>query len=175
MRNADGDLDAPLLQGEGPILDGLADQLAIRHDNFGVVPLPDAARADADAPYDAARLPDFDLVPDVHRALEQQNQARNEIVEYVLKAEPDAHAERADQHRDARQIEAGGADREEEPQEQDEVVDDRRDGVRDPVFQREARVDVLLEREADKPREQKRRPDDREKQQDVAGRDVQGP
>ena len=92
-------------------------------------------------------------------ALQQENQSGHEVRHHVLQADADTHAERARQDRDAVEIDAQRRDREDEPREDDGVVSERRDGVRHPTGEPDARVDVLAEDEANERRQQEGRPD----------------
>ena len=58
-----------------------------------------------------SRSPNLDGVADLHRAFEDQDETRHEIVDDVLQAEADADAERTDDQREIRQSRCRGCPR----------------------------------------------------------------
>ena len=94
------EVQAALLIAEGPVGHLPGDQLGVGDDDLGPLRGAHDAGADADAPHPALQVPHLDGVADVDRALEQQDQAGDEVVDHALQAEADAHAQgpRQDRH-----------------------------------------------------------------------------
>ena len=128
-----------LLRGQNPVGD----------DDLGAVPGAHDAGADADVPDFSREVPDLHRVPHLEGALDEEDEPGDEVVHHRLQAEADADAERAHQDGDAVEIHPHGRHREDEAQQQDAVVEQGGYRVREPARQADARVDVLLEDEAD--------------------------
>ena len=86
--------DPPDLVVPGPVGDGLADQIAVRNDHFGLVERLDLGGADRDALDDALLAARADPVTDADRTLDQQDDARHEVGHDVLQAETDTDRQR---------------------------------------------------------------------------------
>ena len=96
----------------------------------------------------ALQIADLNQVSDVDATLQEQNQPGHEIRHHVLQTDPDADAERAGQDGDAVEVDAQRRDREDEPDEDDGVANEGRDGVWHSTGEENARVHVFLEDEA---------------------------
>mmetsp|Transcript_6962 Transcript_6962/g.29423 ORF Transcript_6962/g.29423 Transcript_6962/m.29423 type:complete len:668 (+) Transcript_6962:319-2322(+) len=104
--------------GQRRVLDALRDQQLVGHDGFLAGERADhgVARLDvADAPLEAVHL---DHVADAQRALGQDYEAAHIVGRQLLQAEAQAHAQRAAQHAQRRQVDAGGRQREQQADEQ---------------------------------------------------------
>src|SRR5262249_57170727 len=104
---------------------------------------PERARADPDPEHGAAEIAELDRVPHLDRALEEENQAGDEIVDDLLQAETDADAERAHEDRDPGQIEAERGEREEASDDEQGISGQVGERVRYTARQLHPRVDVL--------------------------------
>ena len=102
----DVQLYAALAVRKRPVNQAFGDQLAVRHDNFRAVVRTHDTRAYADAVDGARDIVHLDHVADLHRALEEQDQARHEIVENVLQPEAHADGKRAGKYRELSHVES---------------------------------------------------------------------
>src|SRR4030095_13912861 len=107
-----------------PVRDALSHELRVRHDDLRALPCAHRGGPDADPSHLALNLADLDGVAHAHRSLEEQYQARNEVVDDVLQAEADADAEGAAEHRDPIEIDAQSKEGQDEPDRDDRVLDE---------------------------------------------------
>src|SRR5207245_9922593 len=103
--------------------------------------------------------PRLERVADVYPALQQRDETGAEVRDDALQPDADAHPERAREDRDAREIEAQGGHGEDEADEDDDVVKQARERVRQSSGEPDPRVDVLVKHEANEGRQEKGRPD----------------
>src|SRR5262249_59712365 len=95
------------------------------------LPGTDRARADADTHHLTAEIAQLHRVTHLYRTLEEENQARHEVVDDLLHAEPEPESEGAHQHGDAGEIEAERPEGEQETGEQEPVPHQGGHRVRD--------------------------------------------
>jgi hypothetical protein len=118
--------------GDGQVVHLALHEVRVRNHDGQVVARDERGRAPVDA--DHAPLDARDVHPVAHadRALEEEHDAREEVVDEVLHAEADADADdaRDDGHRGS--ADAEHLQRNEQPDEEDEVVEDRRECLLDP-------------------------------------------
>ena len=93
--------------GSVQLVTGVGDQGGVGDDHLGALEGAHGAGADADAAHLAADLPDLHRVADLDGALEEQDEAGDEVVHHVLEAEADADAEGAGEQREAVEVEPG--------------------------------------------------------------------
>ncbi|MNQ54731.1 hypothetical protein D3C85_688040 [compost metagenome] len=79
--------------GQGPVDQLAGEEGLVRHNHFLAVAVGDVRGADADTVHRAGHRADGHQVADAHRALEQQDQAGNEVGEDRLHAEADTHGQ----------------------------------------------------------------------------------
>ena len=133
--------------------------MPVRHDQFRAVEKPDDAGANPNpTDHSDVRL-HLHHIADFHRLLEEEDQAGDEIVHDILQTEADANTERAGKDGELRHVDSERGDRDEKPDEQNDVMQERRDGVGRSAIKMEPIVNILLEKEADEAREQRRDPD----------------
>ena len=116
----------------------------------------------------ALDIPDLHHVSHANRPLEQEDQPRGKIVHDRLQAEPDADAESPHQDRDLRQVDAQESQCHDEPDEQDRVVRQVRQGEGHAFGETNARKDIPFEHGANDGGQGKRRPRRRAEEQGVA-------
>ena len=129
--DADGKMEAHARRAEAPVRDGLRDELGVGNDQVDVVVGPDQGRARTDLGDVSGHLADLDAVADLDRPLDQEDQARHEVLGDVLQAEADAHADRAAEDGERRGIDAQGLERDDQPQDPDQVRDHSANRVAD--------------------------------------------
>src|SRR6266545_4662402 len=112
----------------------------------------DGRGADADAPDLTVEIAHLDRVAHLDRALQEQDDARYEVVDDGLEAEAHPDAESA--------------------REKDDVVQKARDRIGQTAPHGKARVDILLQGEADEARDKKGGPDGHRQRQDITQRDA---
>src|SRR6266705_5005482 len=132
----------------------------------------DGRGADADAPDLTVEIAHLDRVAHLDRALQEQDDARYEVVDDGLEAEAYADAESAREEGDAVEVHTHRPDSDHEAQEKGHVVQKARDRVRQAAPHGKARVDILLQGEADEARDKKGRPDGHRQRQDITQRDA---
>jgi hypothetical protein len=122
-----------------PVDDILGNELRVRHDDGDVVVGQHLGAARADLDDVALDLVDFDAVADLDRPLEHDDQAAEEIAHHVLQAEAHADADRARQHVEGGEVDAGGLHDDQQPEEQQHVARDGGHGVARPHVELGAR------------------------------------
>ena len=93
-----------------PVEHAAGDQLGVGNDQAGAVEGLDLGGAHADAAHEALLVADDDAVADLDRPLDQQDQARDEVVDDRLQAEADADRQRAGDDGEVGDVEAGVGD-----------------------------------------------------------------
>ncbi len=101
-------MDAPGVALERPVGDFALDQAGVRDNDVDVVIGADAGRARADLDDGAARIIQFDIIADRHHPVEDQEQARDELLDHALKAEAQTDADGPGEHGQRRQVQTGG-------------------------------------------------------------------
>ena len=179
VRDTDIDLVAPRTIGQRPVHHLLRREIGVRHDHFRALPGPDRRRTHADALDLPDHAADVDLVADIDRPLDHQDQAGHEVADDVLQAEAHTHAERAGQQRHLGEVDAERGQRQHESGDHEHVADDRRDGDRHPSAQVEPGQEFMAEHEAHDLGQQPRRADHQQRREhgpqrdrQVAGRDA---
>ena len=157
--DVEGNLHRAAAVGVGPVNDLVGDEVAVGQDHVRAVARADDGRADADAPHLTRGISDLDHVAHFHRPFEQQDDARDEIVDDVLQAKSQAHAERPGDDGDLRQVHAEKSQRDQETDEQHEIVQDRGDRIRQPRRQVHALEYLLVQEKTQYPRHEQRQPD----------------
>src|SRR6185436_7659623 len=104
--DADVDVVAALAVGAGPVHHFLRHQLGIGNDDFRPLARAHRRRADADALDLSGQRTDLDQVAHADRSFHDEDQPGYEVVDDVLQAEADAHAERSGNESDLRRIDA---------------------------------------------------------------------
>src|SRR5262245_12389457 len=171
--DADVDVEPAHAVRQRPVRHLVGDQAGIRHDDLGTFPGAHRAGADADPLHLAGEGAKLDGVADLDRALEEEDQAGDEVVDDVLQPEADADAEGTGDDRDAREIEAERREAEEEADQQDDVVNQARESGGDAALELHAREDVLLEDHARGRGQDEGDPDDEPEDEEVSQRHVE--
>ena len=83
--------------GQRPVDQLTGDEGLVRNDDFLVIEIGHGGGADTDLAHRAGEIADSDHVTDAHRALEQDDQAGNEVGEDLLQTETQAHRQRRHQ------------------------------------------------------------------------------
>ena len=146
--DADVDLDAAFLIGHGPIDDLVGDEHGVRNDDLGSLQSPHRARSEPNRADFTHQVADLDLVAHLEGTAEHQDETRDEVLDHVLKAETDADAEGARQHRQLVELNARGRQRENETEEQHDVVGARRRDLARALGELEPRQHIFFEEEA---------------------------
>ena len=115
----------------------------------------------------------LDDVADVHRALEEQDESGNEVVHDVLQTETDADPERAGDDGEFGHVDPERGNCDKKPGQQNDVVQQGRDGVGSPAVKVKPFVNILLEKETDEAREQGRDTDREEEGENGAEGDME--
>ena len=155
----DVDLDPALAIREGEVRHLLGNQLPVRHDQFRAVEKPDDAGPNPDPANDPDVVLHLHDVAHIDRPLEEQDEPGDEIVHDVLQTETDADPERAGEDGKLRHVHPERGDRDQETGEQNDVVQQRRDGVGRAAIKMKPVVNILFEQKADEARKQDRDPD----------------
>ena len=90
---------------EHPVGDIIGDQHGVRHDDIGAVKGLDQGGPDTDPTHIAFHIPGDDPIAGANRALEQQDDAGNEVIDDVLQAEADTDRQGTGDNRQIRQTE----------------------------------------------------------------------
>src|SRR6185436_12797865 len=120
--DTDTDFDAAFLIRQGPIDDLVGDERRVRNDDLGPLKGPYGARPKPNRPDLTDQLTDLDLVAHFERPTEHQDEPRHEVLHDVLKAETKADSERSCQHRQPVELNASGGQRENETEDQRNVI-----------------------------------------------------
>ena len=80
--------------GAGPVDDVVGEQVAVGHDDFGARDGCQLAGPDANILHPARLAGHLNEVADVKRPLENQDNARHQVVHNALQTQPNAHAQR---------------------------------------------------------------------------------
>ena len=107
VADADLHVDGAQRVAMRPVQHAAGDQLGVGNDQAGAVEGFDLGGAHADAAHEALLVADDDAVADLDRPLDQQDQARHEIVDDRLQAKADADRQGAGDDGEVGDVEAG--------------------------------------------------------------------
>ena len=146
----------------GPVRHGRVDEFRVRHDHRDVVVRANDRAARANQFHLARQARDFDAIPDRDRSFRQNDEPADEIARDILQPKSDPDADRAREHRQRAEMNAGVLEHDEDADDQDEVADDLRDRVLQGPVQ-PAVDEEAVEKKSLRPR---REPEDRDEQRD---------
>ncbi len=149
------------------------DQLRIRDDQARAVEGLDLGRAHADAADVALLIAGNDPVADFDRPLDQQDEARDEIVDDRLEAEADAERERAGDDRQIGDVEAGIGERDHGGKRDTAVADGGFDRVGDAGFDAPRLQDTLAHPALDDAGQEQQRDEEEDADQDARRRHLE--
>ncbi len=121
---------------EAAVDDGVADELRVGHDQGDVVVGADDRRPRPDLRHVPDDLSDLDRVTDLDGPLDQDHEARDEVLHDVLEPEPEADPERPPEHGERRRVDPERLQRDEHPEEEDDVAEHTADRVPRPTASR---------------------------------------
>lgn len=136
---------AHVLMAVRPVLHAVGDELLVRHQVLDAVAGDhrDVARAQGLHP---AVLPGHeDGVPGLDRLVGQQDEACDEVREDLLQAKSEAHADGPAEHHQRREVDADGAEREQEGRDDDQNLEDLGGQHLGRLRESPARLDAGLE------------------------------
>ncbi len=113
----------------GPVRHRAGNEIGVGHDHIGLVEGLDRGGAHGDVLDDPHVAVDLDPVALRDRALDQQDDARDEVRHHVLQAETDADRQRADHKAKRREVDARACHRDECGQPDPHIAHARADGI----------------------------------------------
>lgn len=129
VSDSDGDSETNARIAISPVGDRRVYELRVRHDHGDVVVRANHCASGANLLHLTADAGDIDPIADCDRSLGQNDQTANEIAGDVLEAKPDADTDGAREHSQRAEMDSSVIEHDEEPDDQDNVADDLRDGV----------------------------------------------
>ena len=173
VADADLDVDGAERVAVRPVEHAAGDQLGVRHDQAGAVEGLDLGRAHADAAHVALLVADDDAVADLDRALDQQDEPRDEVVDDRLQAEADADRQRAGDDGEVGDVEAGIGDRQQRGERDADIAHDRVDRIGDAGVQARLLQRPLPQPALEQPCGKQQRDEQHDAEQDARERDAE--
>lgn len=127
--DGNGEPDVPI--GVTPIDHTAGDEIRVGYDDGDVVVGHDSRRTRGDLDDISMYISDFDSIADFDRTLKEQDNAADQVVGDVLKAETDSNSECTGQNGQRAEIDAGRLQDDDQPHCDNHVADDRTDRISD--------------------------------------------